>query len=187
MRFLFGIITGTLLTLAAATAIDPPGLGKLRPIDEHLAGLWDSLIHTASAALFRIEDEHGDLQALAAREAGLRPDEQAHQQPARALPAPAPLPAPPPVEPATRAPQEPQVKADLASEDVAVTPTIAKVWYPFHSQMSAEGFANRLSQALDHGFQVERQGAGAYQVVFEAASDSEKELLLAQIAEITGQ
>jgi hypothetical protein len=53
--------------------------------------------------------------------------------------------------------------------------------------MSAEGFASRLSEELDHQFRVERQGAGSYQVVFDARSDSERELLLAQIAEITGR
>jgi hypothetical protein len=64
---------------------------------------------------------------------------------------------------------------------------LASVWTPFHSQMSAEGFASRLSQQLNHSFQVERRGAGAYQVVFAANSTTERDRLLDQIAEITGQ
>lgn len=61
------------------------------------------------------------------------------------------------------------------------------VWVPFHSQMSAEGFATRLSRALNHEFRVVRQGAGAYQVVFNATSADERALILAQVTEITGQ
>ena len=61
------------------------------------------------------------------------------------------------------------------------------VWVPFHSLMSAEGFANRLSRTLDHEFRVVRQGAGAYQVVFDAADEDQRALILAQVTEITGQ
>ena len=64
---------------------------------------------------------------------------------------------------------------------------LASVWAPFHSQMSAEGFASRLSEQLNHSFHVERRGAGAYQVVFAANSSTERDRLLDQIAEITGQ
>ena len=63
----------------------------------------------------------------------------------------------------------------------------AAVWEPFRSQRSAEGFAKRLSRELNHSFRVERQGAGAYQVMLDANSRGERDLLLAQIAEITGQ
>ena len=61
------------------------------------------------------------------------------------------------------------------------------MWVPFHSQMSAEGFATRLSRALDHEFRVVRQGAGAYQVVFDAADAAEQAMIMAQVTEITGQ
>jgi hypothetical protein len=64
---------------------------------------------------------------------------------------------------------------------------LAAVWPPFHSQMSAQGFAARLSRELDHSFRVERHGAGSYQVVFDTESPVEREALLAEIAEITGQ
>ncbi len=65
--------------------------------------------------------------------------------------------------------------------------TLATVWVPFHSQMSAEGFADRLSRELEYPFRVQRQGPGNYQVVFDAESGSEREALLARIAEVTGQ
>ncbi len=61
------------------------------------------------------------------------------------------------------------------------------VWVPFHSQMSAEGFATRLSRALDHEFRVVRRGAGAYQVVFDARDADQQALIMAQVTELTGQ
>lgn len=76
-----------------------------------------------------------------------------------------------------------QTTAAVTLEDGDTSP----VWTPFHSEMSAEGFAARLSQALDRDFRVERQGAGAYQVVFDANDPAERDLILAQIWEITGQ
>ena len=129
-------------------------------------------------------------------------------EPAIALAPPAELPPPPPAEPTA-----PQPAARPVSDDADQLPTptgevtvaalpeeIAKrigedrtadgatgVWTPFHSRMSAEGFAARLSRALDHDFRVERRAAGAYQVVFDVSSADQRETLLSGIAEITGQ
>ena len=66
-------------------------------------------------------------------------------------------------------------------------PPIAPVWVPFRSQMSAEGFAERLSRELEHPFQVQRQGPGTYQVFFESADSTERALLQAQVREFTGE
>lgn len=60
------------------------------------------------------------------------------------------------------------------------------VWVPFHSQMSASGFAERLSDSLDHPFRVERRGPGRYQVVFPYRDEPQRLALLAQAAELTG-
>ena len=60
------------------------------------------------------------------------------------------------------------------------------VWVPFHSRMSARGFADRLMGSLNHPFAVERQGPGRYQVVFPYADEPERRALLAQAAEVTG-
>lgn len=61
------------------------------------------------------------------------------------------------------------------------------VWLPFHSQMSAEGFAARLSRELDRPFEVERRGAGAYQVVLSGGSSAENAVILDRVAELTGR
>ena len=76
----------------------------------------------------------------------------------------------------------------MTADDTPEAPfETAGVWTPFHSQRSAQGFATRLSRTLDHDFRVERVGAGAYQVVFDVGSPAERDALLTEIAEITGQ
>lgn len=62
----------------------------------------------------------------------------------------------------------------------------APVWVPFHSRMSADGFAERLSDSLDHPFRVERQGPGRYQVVFAYADEAERLALLDEASTVTG-
>ena len=60
------------------------------------------------------------------------------------------------------------------------------VWVPFHSQMSAAGFAARLSESLGHPFDVERRGPGRYQVVFAYGDETERSALLEEAAAVTG-
>ena len=60
------------------------------------------------------------------------------------------------------------------------------VWAPFRSQMSASGFAERLSRSLDHTFAVERRGPGRYQVVFHYADEDQRQALLAEASALTG-
>lgn len=60
------------------------------------------------------------------------------------------------------------------------------VWVPFHSEMSANGFAARLTTSLDHPFRVQRRGPGRYQVVFAYADEPQRRAVLAQAAQATG-
>jgi hypothetical protein len=62
----------------------------------------------------------------------------------------------------------------------------ASVWIPFHSERSAAGFANRLSAYFAYPFAVQRQGPGAYQVVFSYEDPDQREAMLLEIAELTG-
>jgi hypothetical protein len=62
----------------------------------------------------------------------------------------------------------------------------APVWVPFHSRMSADGFAERLSESLDHPFRVERQGPGRYQVVFAYTDEAERLALIDEASAVTG-
>ncbi len=85
------------------------------------------------------------------------------------------------------APQAPASEGLTLAEQVGDPVTLAAVWEPFHSERSARGFANRLEEHVAHAFAVERQGPGAYQVVFSYSSESERDLVLNSIAEITGR
>ncbi len=60
------------------------------------------------------------------------------------------------------------------------------VWVPFHSEMSARGFADRLSRSVHYPFEVQRRGPGRYQVVFGYADDPQRRALLQSAAEATG-
>lgn len=212
MRFMIGIITGAILTLFIATSLDAPTHPTLELARTQIERLWDALIDTTSDSLFKVEEarspagnEPGSRQVAMRAEdptpwASEQPDlpeslRAAPDTPVAALEAPEQLPPPPPAQAA-------RVDSGIGQEDEQPAPAsvveepdyslqtpleLAAVWVPFHSQMSAEGFAARLSRELDHSFRVERQGAGAYQVVFDATSPIQRDTLLAEIAELTGR
>ncbi|MFK7915311.1 MAG: hypothetical protein AB8B93_15465, partial [Pseudomonadales bacterium] len=56
----------------------------------------------------------------------------------------------------------------------------------FHSEVSANGFAKRLSLQLGYPFSVIKTGPAKYHVVFSYRAESERELLSAQLATLTG-
>lgn len=206
MRFLIGIFTGTVLTLLVATAMDAPTHPILNNAKDIAAAGWERLIQATSSSLFEPADQASaepvSPDPAASSKAAAMGDEpplysvdknteQAHSEssagdtsgtgaalePTPALPAPEPVAEPPA--------SEYWLESALALDrgDHADQP----VWVPFHSQMSAEGFATRLSRALNHEFRVVRQGAGAYQVVFDAADADQRALILTQVTEITGR
>ncbi len=215
MRFLIGIITGAILTLLFATAMDAPTHPILDRTQGRAAEIWDRLISTTSDSLFTENDRTPEPQAvlpgaLRDRPAAATPAAEtevvpppAARAPATGLAAPRAVAAAPPAVVA-RPPVAASTLAEIESEDAQSAdtasrpmpgdlafkpedPAEAPVWVPFHSLMSAEGFAARLARELNHDFQVERQGAGTYQVVFETSDPAERAALLAQISEITGQ
>lgn len=89
----------------------------------------------------------------------------------------------PPGSPETAAPRRGAEEPSVDPVDGTASQT---VWVPFHSQMSAAGFASRLSESLGHPFDVERQGPGRYQVVFAYADETERAALLEEAAALTG-
>ena len=60
------------------------------------------------------------------------------------------------------------------------------IWQPFLSELSARGFAHRLSRLTDFDYRVSRLGAGRYQVELAYDSAEERNALLARIESITG-
>lgn len=212
MRFLIGIVTGAILTMLIATAVDAPTHPVLDRAKDTATRAWDGLIDNTSDTLFGSEKPVAlPVSIGSAREPAARlqePEELPGAPPASApaAPAPAARKQEPPAAARGDVPQETGLEADpeetpalamMPQPDVpaaprpmtpydAGDPLVASVWTPFHSQMSAEGFAARLSRQLDHDFRVERRAAGAYQVVFDAGTGDERDLLLTQIREITG-
>lgn len=180
MRFLFGLIIGATATLMLA-----PKLAWLSP-----------------AALEPIENT---LQAVAAQVIGSR-DEQ-HLGNARVAPA-----APDTADGQTTDLHTslPTWTTDVlplpklaASPAVTTTPTeLARnispapiltelsqeqsAWVPFRSEVSARGFAGKLSEQLARQFQVLRSGPGQYLVVFGYHSEAERAEVLAEIHALTG-
>ena len=73
----------------------------------------------------------------------------------------------------------------LADADAPTTEQ-AIAWKPFHSQVSAAGFARRLSTQLGFPFRAVRAGPAKYQVVFDYTDAAQRELLESQITSITG-
>ena len=63
----------------------------------------------------------------------------------------------------------------------------AAVWVPFRSQLSAQGFAARLTAQTQHPFSVTRRGPGRYQVHYTYANEAQREQLAQRIRAATGE
>ena len=75
-------------------------------------------------------------------------------------------------------------------EQVPVAPPsgegVATIWTPFYSEISASGFANRLSLVLNQPFEVARSGAGRYSVTFVHDSVEDRDRVLDEVEALTG-
>ncbi len=77
---------------------------------------------------------------------------------------------------------------ELRESDEGLRPDTltAVAWKPFHSEVSASGFARRLSTQLGYPFHSIRKGPARYYVVFDYATEAQRLLLQQQVAAITG-
>jgi len=90
-------------------------------------------------------------------------------------------------------PQEPLnrgIEMEQASEVVDAAAGLAMatavIWKPFHSEVSAAGFARRLSVQLGYPFRALREGPARYHVVFDYDTEQQRELLRSQVVALTG-
>lgn len=196
MRFVVGLVCGALLVLWVAP-LPSPSLDRAS-VGHLLAGL--QALWTSAAA-------NGAEPSRAPAETAARPEADGDRE--RAIePALEPIPHPPDVPEQTRlaaavaatpGAAQPEPPAAPLSPDGAPLALEAAdrpatddardaqpVWVPFHSRISASGFAGRLSESLSHPFRVERQGPGRYQVVFAYRDAAERRTLLDQAAAVTG-
>jgi hypothetical protein len=165
MRFIMGLITGTGLVLMT-TGVSGTPAGELPALlRQNAETLWQSLLQVTSRSLFEL-----------------------------------PVPASDP--PGARSPDpDPVVALDgagaaagslldplplLDPPEATSNPGEAQVWVPFHSERSAAGFADRLTQELGHPFEVAREAPGRYTIRFRYHDDEERQELLARIAQVTG-
>ena len=79
---------------------------------------------------------------------------------------------------------EAPMSAALAEIETPVETAV--VWKPFHSEVSATGFARRLSTQLGYPFRALREGPARYHVVFDYDTDQQRELLQQQVTALTG-
>jgi hypothetical protein len=213
MRFLFGLILGAVLTLLAATTFNVP----THALVDKGKSSWNEFLLATGDALFEfpeatapvpvpdpvsdpISDPISDLvgaerstsiSELFADLESPGPDLKA-DVPAMAEPADldsllageqlAEEVAQPPLQPAAG-----PVDAAIESPGMDPIAPTQTVWVPFRSQMSAQGFARRLTGKLDHPFSVDREGPGRYQVIFSYASEFERLAVLDQVQSVTGQ
>lgn len=82
--------------------------------------------------------------------------------------------------------EQPPVADRESPENSPAAGSKVSVWRPFHSQLSAEGFARRLSMQLGYPFEVLKVDAAEYHVVFSYSDDVQRQTLSAQVLELTG-
>ncbi len=167
MRFLIGLLTGAALVLALMQSV---ALGPKKLLDE-AERIWSAF------------------EAYSARVASAPTDDAPRHVPEIVS-------SPPPAR--IEAPVERLVPAaaldDLfsSSQERGEPPMAMEkrgtqaVWAPFHSQRSAEGFAQSLTDALARPFDVRREGPRHYEVLFSYADEQERQDVLRAMAERTG-
>lgn len=195
MRFLFGLIIGAMLTILAASVINAPTQVVVNDIREAWHELVDKVQQSeqsvSGTAEVRTEAkiEPNDWSARDKLLAdNLLEDKLLFEDKLLQL--------------ASQPPPETDVEVE-ASEILAIEQNVltesswpsssyasqsssATIWEPFHSQVSATGFAKRLSLQLGYPFQVTKDGPARYLVVFHYKSDEERALLVQQVATLTG-
>ena len=213
MRFLFGLIIGAMLTILVATAVKIPTKEAANYFVDMWGEVIDKVAQTEKPVPIPIEAPSLVL-ADRSEEFFDKPHNQLANNPVQEqlspwLPEPLRL---PPSRAEVMAESVAEVKEtehDLDSEapmivdsllpetetappasevalGVHASPSSKTIWEPFHSEVSATGFANRLSLQLGYPFQVTRDGPARYLVVFNYDSDEQRALLMRQIDTLTG-
>ena len=202
MRFLFGLIVGAVLTLLAATTFNVP----THALVDKGKSSWNEFLLATGDALFEFPEAPAPMLNPASDPnpgpgvvgverstsiSELFADLESTAEPADldAVLAGEQLPvelAQAPLQPAA-GPAAAPFDAVVESPGMDLPAPTQTVWVPFRSQMSAQGFARRLTGKLDHPFSVDREGPGRYQVIFSYANEFERLAVLDQVQSVTGQ
>lgn len=202
MKFVFGLLAGSLSVLVLSSVVDfdwqPPT--RLQPsvsvaASEATEPLAESLTESRGQSLTQSlpqslsEPFAESVTEPAVEEPFSETIRSVTVAPLPAEPAPKPTPLPSLVQ--TSSPHSAASTADAdealePSEPLVVANETAVIWKPFHSQVSAEGFARRLSTQLGYPFRALREGPAKYHVVFDYGNDQQRELLRDQVRALTG-
>jgi len=167
MKFLIGLVIGAIATLLLATLADY----RWQPPTRLAAGVAPDFADFADAA--------ADEKAVAVPDEPDPVDIVVEPDPVRSVTI-APLPALAEPEQIVAPPELPAVVATSFAATASAAETVvgggvdsqaealatAVVWKPFHSEVSATGFARRLSTQLGYPFRALREGPARYHVVF---------------------
>lgn len=83
-------------------------------------------------------------------------------------------------------PAGPREPREQSAQTAQPTQQTEPVWTVFHSEASANGFANYLSQNINHPFEVTRLGPARYQVSYRYTSLEQAQVLATKIKLFTG-
>ncbi|MEE8243736.1 MAG: hypothetical protein V3R27_01970 [Pseudomonadales bacterium] len=181
MRFLLGLLAGASVTMLLAGTADVP----TETIVDDLQAAWSNVIQKLTvpnppvepAAAMPSETPAHERNPQREAEVALAFEDSSFPVPEVPIAIDLPL-----VEPVP-----PLAPAEIAVvETPALVSSTAPVWEPFHSEVSATGFAKRLSLQLGYPFEVVKQAPARYLVVFDYASDAERKLLEQQVSVLTG-
>jgi hypothetical protein len=201
MRFFFGLIIGAVVTLFVATAFNVP----THVLADKGMTSWNDFLLSTGNALF--EFPKAPAAAPEAAVADQAPADEADEGFYVDIAADEDVVASPPDMPVALMseprdldtlleaeglplqpePQDPEPAVAVQTPAMDFDPSTQTVWVPFRSQLSATGFASRLTGKLDHPFEVSREGPGRYQVIFSYANELERLAVLDQVQSVTGQ
>lgn len=179
MRFLLGLLAGAFVTILLASTTDAPTDAVVDGLQE----TWTNVIQKMTALDTLAEPNLSRLKPLLPPAEENAPGREGETE----LVLEDPVAPTPEVPIAIRTPRSVAEPIEVALPEVPAPVTgTAPVWEPFHSEISATGFAKRLSLQLGYPFEVLKQGPARYLVVFDYESDAERSLLQQQIAALTG-
>ncbi len=205
MKFVAGLVGGTLITLLLAAGAgfewDDPrrlqGAAPTQSVERFAATLTGSAEDTEASSPSATQSKTIQSRSLQPKPAPIQSVTIA-PLPADPVPAPSPELNRPATQPAlaTRDGKEAIRRPRVVSAQTAPVTAPAKIasatgetaviWKPFHSEVSANGFARRLSTQLGYPFRALKEGPGKYHVVFDYGSDQQRELLQQQVSALTG-
>jgi len=178
MKFVIGLLIGSLGVLALASVKDFSWQPPKRSDFAELA-VANASLATESTSVAEMEPESPPIKSVTIEPLPADPAPEKPPQPlAEARTAEAP-----PIERAAPTDHLPPYQLDTNNAQPLET---AVVWKPFHSEVSADGFARRLSTQLGYPFRALREGPAKYHVVFDYGSEEQREMLRAQVKALTG-